>query len=97
MFHCTGFIRDLAARISNARTYLHEKIAFAQHAIYEHGRPLKGTTIETILKTESLVPTLNSFCERLSPLGFNLFSHLVVDLLHEFKLRVLKNILKHLL
>ena len=58
MFHRTGFVRDLAARISDARTYIHGKIALARRAIYELGRPLKGTTVETILKSESLVPTL---------------------------------------
>ena len=30
-------------------------------------------------------------------MGFNLFAHLVVDLLHEFESGVLKNVLKHLL
>ena len=58
MFHRTGFVRDLASRISYSRTYLHEKIALARCAIYELGRALKGTTVETILKNESLVPTL---------------------------------------
>lgn len=39
----------------------------------------------------------NSFCKWLSPLGFELFPILVVDLLHEFELGVLKFILKYLL
>jgi hypothetical protein len=35
--------------------------------------------------------------EWLSPLGFELFPTIVVDLLHEFELGVVKNILKHLI
>lgn len=58
MFHHTEFIRDLGARISDARTYICKKIALTWCAIYELGQPLKGMTIETILKNESLVPTL---------------------------------------
>ena len=41
--------------------------------------------------------TQNAFCERLSPLGFKLYPTLVVDFLHEFKLGILKSVMKHLL
>ena len=58
MFHHTGFLRDLAARLSQARTYLVDKIKLVRHVIYVLGQPLKGTTAETILKEQSLVPTL---------------------------------------
>ena len=54
----TGFLKDLAVRFSLARTYLVDKVKLAQQAIYMLGQPLKGTTAETILKDESLVPTL---------------------------------------
>jgi len=57
-FHCTRFVRNLAARLSQAWTYLVNKIQLAQQAIYVLGRPLKGMMVETILKGESLVPTL---------------------------------------
>ena len=57
-FHCTGLLRDLAARFSQARTYLVDKIKLAWQAIYVLGRPLKGTTAESLLKDKSLVPTL---------------------------------------
>ena len=53
--HHTGFLKDLAARFSLARTYLVDKVKLAQQAIYVLGQPLKGTTAETILKDESLV------------------------------------------
>ena len=39
----------------------------------------------------------NTFAERLSPFGFDIFSSLVVDLMHEFELGILKSILKHLI
>jgi hypothetical protein len=39
----------------------------------------------------------NAFSERLSPLGFNMFLMLLVDLLHEFELGVWKAVFIHLL
>jgi hypothetical protein len=44
--------------MSHARTYLLDKINLARRALYMLGRPFKGTTVETILKGESLIPTL---------------------------------------
>ena len=35
--------------------------------------------------------------EHLSPMGFSIFSSLMVDILHEFDLGILKSELKHLL
>jgi len=46
-------------------------------------------TILTILQ--------NAFSEKLSPMGFNLFSMLLVDILHEFELGVWKSLFIHLL
>ena len=40
---------------------------------------------------------MNTFAERLSPFGFDIFPALVVDLMHEFELGVLKSVLKHLI
>jgi hypothetical protein len=47
----------------------------------------------------SLLPTLNqnAFLDCLSPLGFNVFVALVVDLLHEVELGVWRMLLVHLL
>jgi len=39
----------------------------------------------------------NTFAERLAPFGFDIFSSLVVDLMHEFELGILKSVLKHLI
>lgn len=57
-FHHTGFLTDLAARLSHIWTYLLDKIKLARKVLYMLGRPLKGLTVETLLKGESLVPTL---------------------------------------
>jgi len=40
---------------------------------------------------------LNAFSEKLSPLGFNVFLMLAIDLLHEFKLGIWKAIFTHLI
>ena len=39
----------------------------------------------------------NAFSDKLSPLGFNVFRMLVVDLLHEFEIGVWKAVFIHLL
>ncbi|KIM51309.1 hypothetical protein SCLCIDRAFT_143507, partial [Scleroderma citrinum Foug A] len=73
------------------------KIRSARHAIYQCGKAIKSVTVEQILKEHSLVPTLNTFAKQLSPFGFDIFSSLVVDLMHKFELGILKSILKHLI
>ncbi|KIK14293.1 hypothetical protein PISMIDRAFT_17380 [Pisolithus microcarpus 441] len=96
-FNRLGFASDLTGRLTHTRAYARAKICAARRAIYQFGNPVKGTVVERILKDCSLVPTLNSFAERLSPFQFNIFVVLVVDLMHEFELGVLKSILKHLI
>lgn len=44
-----------------------------------------------------MVPLQNAFLDKLSPLGFNHFQMLVVDLMHEFELGVWKSLFIHLL
>ena len=39
----------------------------------------------------------NAFAEHLTPFGFNIYPILVMDLMHEFKLGVLKSVIKHLI
>ncbi|KAG2754543.1 hypothetical protein P692DRAFT_201703806 [Suillus brevipes Sb2] len=79
------------------RTYFTEKVTQARNAIYTCGAPIKGDLVESILKPFSLVPTVNSFVDRLSPLGFDFFPILVVDLLHEFELGIAKAVMTHLM
>ncbi|KAF8833191.1 hypothetical protein BDN67DRAFT_917478, partial [Paxillus ammoniavirescens] len=69
----------------------------AHQLIFEAGIPVDGAHVKAILGDESLVPNRNTFSEKLSPHGFNLFLMLVVDLLHEFELGVWKAIFIHLI
>ncbi|KAI6100080.1 hypothetical protein EDD16DRAFT_1697278 [Pisolithus croceorrhizus] len=79
------------------KTICGRRYSAARRAIYNLGNPVKGTMVERILKDYSLVPTLNTFAEHLLSFGFDIFSALVVDLMHEFELGVLKSVLKHLI
>ncbi|KAG2352238.1 hypothetical protein BDR07DRAFT_1314636, partial [Suillus spraguei] len=65
--------------------------------IYKLGALIEGVAAEHLLKDFLLVPTLNTFMEQLVPLGLDFFPILVVDLLHEFELRVFKSVFKHFL
>ncbi|KAG1817488.1 uncharacterized protein BJ212DRAFT_1199727, partial [Suillus subaureus] len=69
-------------------------VSKARNAIYTHGVPIKGVSVESLLKEFSLVPTI---VNHLSPLGLDFFPILIVDLLHEFELGVLKVVMMHLM
>ncbi|KAG2037991.1 hypothetical protein BDR03DRAFT_933797 [Suillus americanus] len=97
MFNRVGFLHDISQRMNRLRTYFTEKVSKARNAIYMRGAPIKGALVESLLKDVSLVPTVNSFVDHLSPLGFNLFPAIVVDLLHEFELGILKAVMMHLM
>ncbi|KAH7927896.1 hypothetical protein BV22DRAFT_1006163 [Leucogyrophana mollusca] len=97
LFDRLGFSSDLLARVKKMREYLRNKVVAARDSIYKLGVPTKGVAVERLLKTFSAVPTLNTFIERLSPLGFDFYPILVVDLLHEFELGVWKAVFKHLI
>ncbi|KAF8833705.1 hypothetical protein BDN67DRAFT_992791 [Paxillus ammoniavirescens] len=75
----------------------HAKVISARKLIYESNYAVDGTCIEELLKDESLVPTLNTFSEKLGHTGFNLFLMLVTNILHEFELGIWKAIFVHLL
>ncbi|KAI0069724.1 hypothetical protein K474DRAFT_1713979 [Panus rudis PR-1116 ss-1] len=65
--------------------------------VNNEGYGVKSVAVENILSKESYVPTKNAFSEKLSDFGFNLFTMLVVDLMHEFELGVWKAIFMHLI
>lgn len=44
-----------------------------------------------------MLSSKNAFMEQLSPLGFELFPAVVVDIMHESELGVAKTILRHLI
>ncbi|KIK35833.1 hypothetical protein CY34DRAFT_35436, partial [Suillus luteus UH-Slu-Lm8-n1] len=97
LFNRTGYLYDIPQRMKRLRRYFAEKVSQARNAIYTRGAPIKGGLVESLLKPFSLVPTINSFVDRLSPFGFDLFPVLVVDLLHEFELGILKAVMTHLM
>ena len=61
-FWQVGWWNDIKARVSQARTYVQDKIIAARDAIYRLGAPIKGVAVERLLKDCSLVPTLVSLC-----------------------------------
>ncbi|KAG2072058.1 hypothetical protein BDR04DRAFT_1127846 [Suillus decipiens] len=75
----------------------HKKIDCAHKLIFEHSTPVDGRRVKSVLNSESLIPTHNTFLDKLYTFGFNLFLMLVVDMLHEFELDVWKAIFTHLL
>ncbi|KAF8842659.1 hypothetical protein BDN67DRAFT_989041 [Paxillus ammoniavirescens] len=87
--------QDLLARSDTQER--HNKISSAHKLIYEKNYAVDNSQVEELLKTESMVPTMNAFSTRLGHTGFDLFMMLVVDLLHEFELGVWKGIFTHLL
>ena len=62
-FSQVGWWNDIKARVSQARTYMQNKIVAARDAIYRRGAPIKGAVVERLLKDCSLVPTLVSLRE----------------------------------
>ncbi|KAG2067230.1 hypothetical protein BDR04DRAFT_1129692 [Suillus decipiens] len=73
------------------------QVSTVHSLIYEQNLGVGSAAVERILKSQSWVPTLNSFSDHLGPLGFNIFCTLVVDLLHEFELGIWKMLFIHLL
>ncbi|KAI9059487.1 hypothetical protein FKP32DRAFT_1657872 [Trametes sanguinea] len=95
-----GTARDMASRTRNARVDSADrryKVNRAREFIYEQGRGLGSKAVEDLLKAESLVPTVNVFSERLSPLLPNFHELFVPDFLHEWELGVWKNLMIHLI
>ncbi|KAF9242150.1 hypothetical protein BU15DRAFT_73077 [Melanogaster broomeanus] len=92
--------RDMLERELLARSDTQErrdKISSARELIYEKNYAVDNSQVEELLRTESMVPTVNAFSTRLGHTGFDFFMMLVVDLLHEFELGVWKAIFTHLL
>ncbi|KAG6905263.1 hypothetical protein DXG01_003803 [Tephrocybe rancida] len=69
----------------------------ARSYIYRENLAVKADKVEELLKPSSLSPSKNAFAERLSDLNFDLYSMLVVDLLHEFELGVWQALFIHLI
>ncbi|KAF8057993.1 hypothetical protein FPV67DRAFT_1429294 [Lyophyllum atratum] len=86
-----GMESDMRIRTSHVRVddEAHKKIlGDARSHIYDKKYAVNSQVVENLLKPASLLPSANAFSKRLSDLDFNLYSMLVVDLLHEFELGV---------
>ncbi|KAF8237557.1 hypothetical protein L208DRAFT_1247084, partial [Tricholoma matsutake] len=82
---------------TGSRHYSEFQVNRAHDSIYSHRSLVNHTGIECMLKPMSLVPTVNTFAERLGPFGFNPYPMLVVDLMHEFELGVWKGTFMHII
>uniref|UniRef100_A0A0W0F6L2 Uncharacterized protein n=1 Tax=Moniliophthora roreri TaxID=221103 RepID=A0A0W0F6L2_MONRR len=78
--------KDLLFTVNRSRKY-----------IFESGLSVESTAVKRLLDHQSLTPNRNMFSEQLFKYSFDVFLLLVVDLLHEFELRVWKAVLMHLI
>ncbi|KAF8218466.1 hypothetical protein L208DRAFT_1351176, partial [Tricholoma matsutake] len=95
-----GMCRDMAQRRTLAwidHVKRHNHVETAREKIYEKGYVVDSKAVEALLQEDSLVPTANAFSSKLAPFGFNMFSMLAVDLMHEVELGVWKAFFIHLL
>ncbi|KDN43598.1 hypothetical protein RSAG8_05975, partial [Rhizoctonia solani AG-8 WAC10335] len=73
------------------------KVNDARDLIYEQGCPIQSKAVEDLLRIYSNKICQNAFSRLGGELGFNIFSALVVDQLHEVELGVWKALFKHLI
>ncbi|PPQ81433.1 hypothetical protein CVT24_001917 [Panaeolus cyanescens] len=71
-------------------------VCAARRTIYNLGKGPKSKFVDNILGHNSSTPVVNAFSQRLHKFGFNHYSMLVPDLLHEFELGVWKAVFTHL-
>ncbi|KZO91740.1 hypothetical protein CALVIDRAFT_547161 [Calocera viscosa TUFC12733] len=94
-----GMPRDRQFRTQHVRVDTHGRrfdIAQARVNILQGGFVVGTSRNDSLLKIHSWVETENAFSV-LADFGFNIFSTLAVDLMHEFELGVWKRMLMHLL
>ncbi|TEB04000.1 hypothetical protein FA13DRAFT_1654889, partial [Coprinellus micaceus] len=68
----------------------------AQKLVFEDDVPFGDSKIDALLKGQSYHPVTNAF-SALAKFGFNIFTSLTVDLLHEYEIGVWKAVFIHLL
>ncbi|RXW16502.1 hypothetical protein EST38_g9352 [Candolleomyces aberdarensis] len=88
------FREDYARRDDASRQSTVEE---ARIKVFNDGAAISGTHVERLLKAESLQPVMNAFSVRLKSTKFDIFSALVVDLMHEFEIGVWKSLFIHLI
>ncbi|KAG8925112.1 hypothetical protein FRC00_004325 [Tulasnella sp. 408] len=99
--HKLGTVQDTNLRKTKARVddeARRGRVTLARGFIYGDQRStVNSTAVENVLKEHSEVPTINAFSERLQHLGFDFFSMLVNDWLHEWDLGESKALIEHLI
>ncbi|KAI0645610.1 hypothetical protein C8Q79DRAFT_965394 [Trametes meyenii] len=95
-----GTARDHEWRTTDARkddTERQRAVLTARSYILKKGLGVNSTAVEAVLKSRSLVPTVNAFSERLAPDVLPNFHTLFVpDLMHEWELGVWKGLMTHI-
>ncbi|KAG9118759.1 hypothetical protein FRC07_006565, partial [Ceratobasidium sp. 392] len=89
--HLMGSRSDMRARKANCRrdnARQRQLVQKARALIYSEQRALGNAEVEALLQPTSLVPTINAFSQRLSPLKFDFYKMFVPDVLHEVELGV---------
>ncbi|KIK35492.1 hypothetical protein CY34DRAFT_16981 [Suillus luteus UH-Slu-Lm8-n1] len=96
-FDLLGLFRDMQDRVNDIRTYCLASVSKAREFIYREGNTVDGSKVQAALGEGSWVPTVNTFAQRLGPLGFDVFRMLVVDFMHECELGTWKALFTHLI
>ncbi|KAG8945266.1 hypothetical protein FRC04_001106 [Tulasnella sp. 424] len=98
--HLLGTTQDQQTRSDQERIDDEDRrrrVTLARNIIYQQGYAPGNEHSENFLKKDSLVATENAFSVKLAEtFGFNFFTILTVDLLHEFELGVWKAVFTHL-
>ncbi|KAG1807650.1 uncharacterized protein BJ212DRAFT_1281735 [Suillus subaureus] len=84
-------------RLADLWTYCLKRVTSTCKFIYWSGNTIDGSKVQTTLGEGSWVPTVNSFVEKLGPLGFDTFRMLVVDFMHKCELGTWKALFIHLI
>ncbi|TEB23227.1 hypothetical protein FA13DRAFT_1640158, partial [Coprinellus micaceus] len=97
-FDQMGTLDDTSFRKANPRVDSITRQAMVDKArtIIKGGKAVSGKPVKRVL-SHSNAPVENAFSKRLSSTGFNVFSTLVVDVLHEYEIGVWKALFLHLI
>ncbi|KAJ3527383.1 hypothetical protein NMY22_g9809 [Coprinellus aureogranulatus] len=95
-----GTVEDMRFRKAHPRLDSGERqrrVYKARVAIYHKKVAVNGDPVQRLLPYSD-VPTINAFGDRLrGKTGFNIYSALVVDILHEYEIGVFKGLFMHLI
>ncbi|KAH6871005.1 hypothetical protein BKA70DRAFT_1451523 [Coprinopsis sp. MPI-PUGE-AT-0042] len=98
-FSNTGTEEDRLMRNTLKRNpHLQQELVRQAHGlIFDKKLAIGNKKVEAILKPSSWAPVVNTFSKNLGMEKFDIFSTLVVDLLHDFEIGVWKSLFTHLI